>query len=69
LFIFVVAQIEYLRGNISTGPHLALTFGSLVLAVAGLFLPELLKLKVAGVELEKSPVEQQRRPVSFDLSR
>jgi hypothetical protein len=35
---------------------------------AGLFLPELLKLKVGGIELEKSPVEHQK-PTSFNLSR
>jgi hypothetical protein len=58
-----------MHNQISDGGHMALTFGSLALAIAGLFLPELLKLKVAGVELEKSSVPQERRPVSFDLSR
>jgi tetratricopeptide (TPR) repeat protein len=35
-----------------------LTFGSLIFMVAGLSLPQLLKLKIAGVELEKSSVDQ-----------
>jgi tetratricopeptide (TPR) repeat protein len=69
LFVFLLAQQRYIGDRISSPAHLALTFGAIVLAIAGLFLPELLKLKVAGVELEKSPVEQQRRPTSFNLSR
>jgi tetratricopeptide (TPR) repeat protein len=69
IFVFVVAQVKYVAGAIEEASHIALTFGSVALAIAGLFLPELLKLKVGGVELEKSPVEQERRPSSFGLSR
>lgn len=39
------------------------------MSVAGLYLPELLKLKIGGVELEKSAVEQELRPVGFNLKR
>jgi hypothetical protein len=35
-----------------------LTFGSLLFMVAGLYLPQLLKLKVGGIELEKSSLDQ-----------
>lgn len=35
-----------------------LTFGSLLFMIAGLYLPQLLKLKVAGIELEKSTLDQ-----------
>lgn len=35
-----------------------LTFGSIIFMIAGLSLPELLKIKIAGVELEKSSIEQ-----------
>ena len=70
LFIFVVAQWQYLgRETIGAGRYAALSFGAIVMAIAGLFLPELLKLKVAGVELEKSPVQQQRAPIAEQLNR
>lgn len=45
---------ESLSGEI----YSLLTFGSLIFMVAGLSLPQLLKLKIAGVELEKSSVDQ-----------
>ena len=38
--------------------YIAVTFGALVLMVAGSYLPQLLKLKVPGVELEKAAVDQ-----------
>jgi hypothetical protein len=40
------------------GTYALLTFGSLIFMVAGLYLPQILKLKVAGIELEKSSVNQ-----------
>lgn len=69
LFVFGLAQFRHFQSTIDEASYLALTFGSVVLAIAGLFLPELLKLKVGGVELEKSPVEQQREPEHLQLSR
>ena len=38
--------------------NVSLTLGSLAFMVVGLFLPQLLKLKVAGIEIEKSSVDQ-----------
>jgi hypothetical protein len=69
LFVFVLAQVQYITGQISAAAHVTLTLSGIVLAIAGLILPELLKLKVGGIQLEKSPVEQQHRPASFNLNR
>jgi hypothetical protein len=44
--------------QIDTGYYVLLTFGSLMFILAGLTLAQLLKLKVAGIELEKSAVDQ-----------
>jgi len=62
MFVFAISQVhfysegEIIKGNY--GYYALLTFGSLLFAVAGLFLPHVLKLKVGVIELEKSPVEQ-----------
>lgn len=40
------------------GYYALLSFGSLIFMIAGLYLPQILKLKVAGIELEKSSVDQ-----------
>jgi hypothetical protein len=37
--------------------------------IAGLSLPKLLKLKVAGIELEKTAISQVSAPVSLDIPR
>lgn len=47
-------QARYLHVN----EYVALTFGSLLLMVASCYLPQLLKLKVPGIELEKTVVDQ-----------
>lgn len=44
--------------HLAASAYVPLTFGSLILMVASCYLPQLLKLKVAGIELEKSPVDQ-----------
>ena len=38
--------------------YTALTFGSLLFMVAGLYLPKVLKLKVPGIELEKASLDR-----------
>ena len=43
---------------IETGYYILLTFGSILFMITGLYLPQLLKLKVGGIELEKSSVDQ-----------
>jgi superkiller protein 3 len=44
--------------DLPAGYYALLTFGSLLFMVVGLYLPQILKLKVAGIELEKSSVDQ-----------
>jgi tetratricopeptide (TPR) repeat protein len=44
--------------EMAAGYYALLTFGSLLFMVVGLYLPQILKLKVAGIELEKSSVDQ-----------
>jgi hypothetical protein len=63
----VLAQLGYWFPNYSLANsaiagkidmYSLLTFGSLLFMVAGLYLPQLLKLKVGGIELEKSSLDQ-----------
>ncbi len=49
--------------------YTALTFGSLLFMVAGLYLPKVLKLKVPGIELEKASVDQVSIPSSLGINR
>ncbi|HVS82948.1 MAG TPA: tetratricopeptide repeat protein [Pyrinomonadaceae bacterium] len=67
--IFLVTQMVFLLQwpinmllrwpiSMAAGAYATLSFGALLFTVAGLSLPQLLKLKVAGIELEKSAVEQ-----------
>ena len=68
--VFVFAQLAFfweIPIALSSQYHLALTFGSLLFLIAGLYLPNLLKLKVAGIELEKAPVEQISTPTSLGI--
>lgn len=44
--------------ELPVGYYALLTFGSLLFMVVGLYLPQILKLKVAGIELEKSSLDQ-----------
>ena len=48
---------------------MTLTFSALLFAIAGLGLPRLLKLKVAGIELERSSVTQVSSPVSLGIGK
>jgi hypothetical protein len=62
LIVFSLSQANFFLGipgkQIDTGYYVLLTFGSLMFILAGLTLAQLLKLKVAGIELEKSAVDQ-----------
>jgi hypothetical protein len=62
LVVFFLSQANFFLGmpgkQIDTGYYVLLTFGSLMFILAGLTLAQLLKLKVAGIELEKSAVDQ-----------
>jgi tetratricopeptide (TPR) repeat protein len=60
-FVFGVAQWKYIYTadeKFGATEYAALTFGSLALIAAGAYLPQVLKLKFAGLELEKSNVDQ-----------
>jgi tetratricopeptide (TPR) repeat protein len=70
LFIFVASSIAFFRGKPAgfTPVYYALFwFGSLLFMIAGLSLPQILKLKVGGLELEKSTVSQIPTPITFEL--
>lgn len=62
LAIFVEAQMAHYEmvslAKIGVGEYSAITFGAMMFIVIGLFLPQIQKLKGAGIELEKSPVNQ-----------
>ena len=64
LFVLITTQVTFVFGfprlqkPLDTASYIALTFGSLIFVVVGLFLPEIQKLKGAGIELEKSTVTQ-----------
>jgi len=70
-FVFAYTQFAFLHSGKISDPVLysSLTFGSLVLMIAGLYLPRLLKLKVAGIELEKSTVDQITTSSTFEISK
>ena len=63
-FVFTLSQLNFYFGipagqdSINTVSYIGLTFGSLIFLVVGLFLPELQKLKAAGIEMEKSTTSQ-----------
>ena len=47
--------------------YLATTFSSLVFMIVGLYLPQIMKLKVAGIELEKSSTDHIRTSTSLGI--
>jgi hypothetical protein len=55
--------------NLKEEYYVLLTFGSLMFVAAAFYLPQVLKLKVAGVELEKSSVEKIAVPTTLGISR
>ncbi|MDT4953402.1 MAG: hypothetical protein QOJ02_1540 [Acidobacteriota bacterium] len=61
---------RYISGKpLSPGYYIPLTFGALIFIVAGLYMPQLLKIKVAGIELEKSAVDQITTLSSLNISK
>jgi hypothetical protein len=81
--IFVLAQLDFFLGvrwlfgveqaksKSLNEPvyYAAVTFGSLLFMVVGLYLSKVSKLKVGAIELEKSTVAQISSPTSLDISR
>jgi len=54
---------------ISVEYYILLTFGYLLFMVVGLYLPQILKLKVGSIELEKSTVDQIRTSGTLGISK
>ena len=71
LVVLVLTQLNFFRWEDAPDAtvYSALTFGSLLFMVAGLFLPQILKLKVAGIELEKSSTSQISSTGPLGISR
>ena len=67
---FVFSQVGFFSVKIiPIGYHILLTFGSLLFIVVGLYLPHILKLKVGGIELEKSSVDQIRTTTPLGIEK
>jgi tetratricopeptide (TPR) repeat protein len=75
LFVLLVTQLTFifgvpeLREPLKVASYITLTFGSLIFVVVGLFLPEIQKLKGAGIELEKGAVTQISPSGSLGISK
>jgi hypothetical protein len=70
LFIFGLGQYNFFTqstGDFSAASYAILTFGSLLFLVAGLSLPQILKLKVGGLELEKSSMSPVTTPTRLGI--
>jgi len=72
LVVFGMGQFCFFVGwpvRIEPASYITLTLSSLVFMVIGLFLPQILKLKVAGIELEKSSVDQITTSEALGIAR
>ena len=66
IFIFKCVKPVY---TVNTASYIALTFGSLIFIIVGLFLPQIQKLKGAGIEIEKSATTQITTSSSIGIKR
>jgi hypothetical protein len=55
--------------GIEMGSYAGLTFGSLLFMVVGLYLPQVLKLSVAGISIEKTTVDQAQAGSKLGISK
>ncbi len=74
--IFLAAQVlvlsHYFRRipeTIDMGFYTGVTFGSMVFMIAGLYLPQILKLKVGAISIEKSSVDQVTTPGTLGIEK
>ena len=77
--VFVLVQLDFFfhgygllspkKGIEDPLTYGTLTFGSFLFMIAALYLPDLLKLKVPGIELEKTAANQVSSPSSLGISR
>jgi hypothetical protein len=49
--------------------YIGITFGSMVFMIAGLYLPQILKLKVGAFSIEKSSVDQVTTPGTLGIEK
>lgn len=69
-FVFILSQSCFIFNkphSIAISYYGLLTLGSFIFMVTGLYLPQILKLKVGSIELEKSPVEQITAPTTLGI--
>jgi hypothetical protein len=57
VIVFLVAQLFFYYSKNAT-VYMSLTFGSLLFMIAAVYLPQLLKLKLPGFELEKASLDR-----------
>jgi len=74
LITFCLAQGAFFLSNgtahsLSGSGYLMATFGSLLFLVVGLCLPQLLKLKVGSIEMEKTAASEATAPVPLSIRR
>src|SRR5437016_7687392 len=72
VFVFTQRRFVFIAPDelsAHSGYYAVLTFGALIFMVAGLYLPQILKLKVAGIQLEKSSAEQITTPSALGISK
>ncbi|MGP1387014.1 MAG: tetratricopeptide repeat protein, partial [Thainema sp.] len=73
VLVFALSQLSFFISwpiqLAGTNQYVVLTFGSLTFMVVSLYLPQILKLKVAGIELEKSSVNQIQTPRNIGINR
>jgi hypothetical protein len=71
LIIFCVVQISFILGakRINGTNYALLTFGLLMFVVAGIYSPEISKLKVGTAELQKAVREQAPEPITLGIAR
>lgn len=56
------------KNNLSTGHYIFISFATLLLIIAGLYLPQLLKLKIGSIELEKNVASETTGITNFKIS-
>jgi tetratricopeptide (TPR) repeat protein len=63
------SEAEVAWESVDLASYLTLTFGSLLLLIAGAYLPQLTSLKLAGVQLEKASAERVETRTAITISR
>jgi tetratricopeptide (TPR) repeat protein len=63
------SEAEVTWESVDLASYLTLTFGSLLMLIAGAYLPQLTSLKLAGVQLEKASAERVETRTTITISR